>query len=93
MGLSIGAINILTYVYPVSAMKLVGDFKLLNTYNAIGGLVFMTTFIIIVVRVWKNKQLHKSEKGQWTFLIILLPIVLGTYYLWVKEKQMEKKVR
>jgi len=90
LGLIIGTINFMTYFFPTQAQKMIGSFESLNTFNTVGKLVYMITFVVLMARIWKNQYLDKTAKGQWTILIILLPIVLGTYYLWVKEKQAGK---
>jgi hypothetical protein len=83
--LLIGTLNLWTYYDPITAWKLIGSWNTIEMLNKLFGLFYAIAVIVILIRIWKNNKCKSEEKTLWTVLIILLPIIFGNYYLWIKE--------
>ena len=85
--LLLGTLNLWTYYDPITAWKTIGSWKTINMMNSSFGLFYAVAVIVTLIRIWKNNKSQKEEKITWTFLNILLPIIFGTYYIWIHEEK------
>lgn len=90
--LLISLFNLWTYYDPVTAWKLIGSWKTLELMNGILNALFGATMVMLFVRIWRNKKLAVTDKRLWTVLVILVPVLFGTWYIWRLENRPLRRV-
>lgn len=88
-GLLLSGCNLLTYAFPIAAGEFLGETYQDDRFHKTLNILAFVTYGLLAVRIWTNKGLNRSQKGQWTVFCAMLPMVFGLYFLWKEEKKLK----
>lgn len=72
----------LTFIYPTMFVWLIPDMTTYYIWTISINVMILTTMTILIRRLWSFKNVDKSKKTKWTWLMILFNSVTTLIYIW-----------
>ena len=76
-----GLFYMVTYVYP-SSFKWIYQLEQDYSIDSIQKVLTFVPVIILIVRIWKFKNVKKDVKYTWTWLLFFFNLITAVIYVW-----------
>jgi hypothetical protein len=77
-----------TFMYPEKFTWLIPDMKTYYILTLTIKALLIIQIVILIVRVWSYKNISKSIKINWTWLLLLFGIITSLIYIWKKDNEL-----
>jgi len=78
----------ITFMFPEKFTWLIPDMKIYYILSLTIKALLIIQTVILIVRVWSYKNVSKSIKTNWTWLLILFGIITSLIYIWKKDNEL-----
>jgi hypothetical protein len=77
-----------TFMFPEKFTWMIPDMKTYYILSLTIKALLIIQTVILIVRVWSYKNVSKSIKTNWTWLLILFGIITSLIYIWKKDNEL-----
>ena len=86
----IGFSYMFTFLFPTEFHWLVPSMEIYYLQTGIIQLFTIIQIIILIRKLWSFKNIEKSKKTEWTWLLILFTMLTSVIFIWKKVDEFDK---
>jgi len=86
----LGLSYMLTFWFPVELHWLVPSMKAYNIQIGIIQTLTIIQLVVLIRKLWSFKNLEKSKKSDWTWILILFSLISSLIFIWKKVDEFEE---